>query len=82
MLSISWRLTFLFVITVPLMTGVMHFVSKRVRGVSSRIQDSMGNVTHAAEEAIEGQKVIKALVGKTMKSLNLKSSNNAIVVKK
>ncbi len=63
MLSISWRLTLLFFVTTPLMIGVMHVVSKRVRGVSSRIQDSMGNVTHAAEEAIEGQKVIKAFGG-------------------
>ncbi len=63
MLSISWRLTVLFFITIPIMIGVMQVVSKRVRGVSTRIQDSMGNVTHAAEEAIEGQKVIKAFGG-------------------
>lgn len=63
MLSISWRLTLLFFVTVPIMVGVMQVVSKRVRGVSTRIQDSMGSVTHAAEEAIEGQKVIKAFGG-------------------
>lgn len=63
MLTISWRLTFLFIVTVPLMGGIMHVVSKRVRGVSGRIQDSMGNVTHVVEEAIEGQKVIKAFGG-------------------
>ncbi|MGD9591173.1 MAG: lipid A export permease/ATP-binding protein MsbA [Candidatus Berkiella sp.] len=68
MLSISWRLTFLFFITVPVMIGVMHVVSKRVRGVSTRIQDSMGNVTHAAEEAIEGQKVIKAFGGQAFET--------------
>lgn len=63
MFSISWRLTLLFFITVPLMAGVMHVVSKRMRQVSSRIQDSVGVVTHVAEEAIEGQKVIKAFGG-------------------
>lgn len=68
MLSISWRLTFLFFVTIPIMIGVMHVVSKRVRGVSSRIQDSMGSVTHAAEEAIEGQKVIKAFGGQAFET--------------
>lgn len=63
MLSISWRLTLLFVVTVPLMAIIMSGVSKRMRAVSSRIQASMGNVTHVAEEAIEGQKVIKAFGG-------------------
>ncbi|MBS0289443.1 MAG: lipid A export permease/ATP-binding protein MsbA [Proteobacteria bacterium] len=63
MVSISWRLTVLFFVTVPIMAIVMHVVSKRVRGVSSRIQESMGSVTHVAEEAIEGQKVIKAFGG-------------------
>lgn len=63
MLSISWRLTVLFFITVPLMAGVMSVVSKRMRAVSGRVQESMGSVTHVAEEAIEGQKVIKAFGG-------------------
>lgn len=63
MLSISWRLTLLFIVTVPIMAGIMHFVSRRMRMVSSRVQDSMGSVTHVAEEAIEGQKVIKAFGG-------------------
>lgn len=68
MLSISWRLTLLFFVTIPIMIGVMQVVSKRVRGVSGRIQDSMGNVTHAAEEAIEGQKVIKAFGGQAFET--------------
>lgn len=63
MLTISWHLTLLFIVTMPLMAGVMHVVSKRVRMVSGRIQESMGGVAHVAEEAIEGQKVIKAFGG-------------------
>jgi subfamily B ATP-binding cassette protein MsbA len=63
MLTISWRLTLLFVVVVPMMAAIMHVVSRRMRLVSSRVQDSMGGVTHVAEEAIEGQKVIKAFGG-------------------
>jgi subfamily B ATP-binding cassette protein MsbA len=63
MLSVSWRLTLYFIVTVPIMALVMHFVSKRMRRISSKVQDSVGSVAHVAEEAIEGQKVIKAFGG-------------------
>ena len=68
MLTISWRLTLLFFILAPIMAGVIHFVSKRMRKVSTNIQFSMGDVTHVAEEAIEGQKVIKAFGGEAYES--------------
>lgn len=63
MLTISWRLTLLFFITLPIMAVVMHTVSQKLRSVSHNVQDSMGDLTHVAEEAIEGQKVIKAFGG-------------------
>lgn len=63
MFSASWRLTLLFIVTVPLMAAIMQFVSRKMRHISGGIQDSIGQVTHVAEEAIEGQKVIKAFGG-------------------
>lgn len=63
MLSISWQLTLLFLITLPIMALIMHWFSKRLRQVSRGVQHSMGSVTHVAEEAIEGQQVIKAFGG-------------------
>lgn len=63
MLSVSWRLTLYFIITVPVMALVMHFVSKRMRRISTKVQDSVGAVVHVGEEAIEGQKVIKIFGG-------------------
>lgn len=63
MLSISWQLTFLFIIVAPLMAAIICVVSKRIRFVSTRIQDSIAGVTQVAQEAIEGQKEIKAFSG-------------------
>lgn len=63
MLSVSWRLTLYFIVTVPVMALVMHFVSKRMRRISTKVQESVGGVAHVGEEAIEGQKVIKAFGG-------------------
>jgi len=78
MLYISWRLTLLFVIIVPMMAKIIHFVSKRMRSISGRTQESMGNVTHVAEEAIEGQKVIKGFGGQAfeMNRFNEVTQNN------
>lgn len=76
MLSISWRLTLLFIVTVPLMAIIMSVVSKRMRAVSARIQASMGNVTHVAEEAIEGQKVIKAFGGQAYETEQFKNATH------
>lgn len=63
MLSVSWRLTLYFIVTVPIMAFVMHFVSKRMRRISTMVQESVGSVAHVGEEAIEGQKVIKSFGG-------------------
>lgn len=74
MISVSWRLTFLFAITVPIMAGVMLLISKRMRFISTNIQNSMGRVTHVAEEAIEGQKVIKAFGGQAYEDRRFKET--------
>jgi ATP-binding cassette, subfamily B, bacterial MsbA len=63
MLTVSWHLTLLFFVVMPIMAVVMHFVSKRLRFVSNRVQQSVGGVAHVAEEALEGHKVIKAFGG-------------------
>ena len=63
MLWMSWQLTiFIFVLT-PLLTFIVRWVSKRFRRYSTRIQNSMGDVTHVSEEIILGQRVIKIFGG-------------------
>lgn len=63
MLLISWQLTCMFFFIVPVMAGIIHVISNRLRRISSNIQNSIGSVTHVVEEAIEGQRVIKAFGG-------------------
>ena len=63
MLTISVPLTLLFFITMPMMAIVMHMFSKRLRKYSGRVQDSMAQVTHASEEAVEGHQVVKIFTG-------------------
>ena len=59
MAYISWRLALIFLALGPVVTLVVFYVSKRFRRLSRRIQRSVGNVAYVAEEAIEGNDVIK-----------------------
>lgn len=65
MFSESWRLTLLFIVTVPFMAWIIHVVNLRMRKISTCAQDSMGVVTHVIEEALKGHKVIKAFGGQS-----------------
>lgn len=63
MFLISGWLALLFLVVGPVMAFLIRYVSRRLRRISNRIQDSMGDVTHLAEEAVVGQRVVKAFGG-------------------
>lgn len=63
MFSISWKLTLLFFAIIPLVTVIMRVASLRIRRLSLDVQDSIGNISHCAEENIEGYKVVRAFEG-------------------
>lgn len=68
MLIQSWRLTLAMLLLVPVIGLVVTVISRRFRKISSRIQDSMGDVTHVTEEAVNGQEVIKIFGGQSQES--------------
>lgn len=63
MFSISWKLTLMYFVILPLVTVVMRMTSLRIRRLSLSIQDSIGEISHRAEENIEGYKVVRAFEG-------------------
>lgn len=63
MFKVSWKLSLLYFIIIPLITFIMRYTSKRVRRLSLSIQDSMGHLTHTAEENIEGYKIVRGFGG-------------------
>jgi ATP-binding cassette, subfamily B, bacterial MsbA len=63
MIYINIMLTVIFLGVGPLLFLAVRYVSKRFRHLSKRVQGSVGEVTHAAEEAIEAQRVVKAFGG-------------------
>lgn len=63
MFSISWKLSLMYFIIIPLIMIVMRITSLRVRRLSLRIQDSIADLAHRAEENITGYKVVRAFDG-------------------
>ena len=55
----NWRLTAFALGVAPLIVGLMRVTSRLFRRYSERIQNSMGDVTRVAKEALEGHRMIK-----------------------
>ncbi len=52
-----------FVIAGPLIALLVRYVNRRFRRISTRLQNSMGDITHVAEEVIQAQRVVKVFGG-------------------
>lgn len=71
----SWRLTLTLLIMMPLVALIVSFVNRRVRRLSTRIQDSMGEVTQATEEVVAGQRVVKIFGGQANETKRFEQIN-------
>lgn len=63
MFYISWQLSAIFVLIVPVIAFIITQVSRRFRKVSENIQGAMGEVTSAAEQTFNGHKVVITFEG-------------------
>lgn len=59
----SWQLTLGILVIVPLIAGVIAWVTRRLRRLSHQVQDSVGDVTQIANEMIRGYKVVRIFNG-------------------
>lgn len=65
MFSISWKLSLMYFIIIPLVTVIMRVGSLRIRRLSLSIQDTIAAITHHAEENIDGYKVVRGFDGQS-----------------
>ena len=63
MLWLEWRLAVFVLAIGPVIALLVRVVAKRFRTISKRIQNSMGDVSHVAEEVIQAQRVVKLFGG-------------------
>jgi subfamily B ATP-binding cassette protein MsbA len=60
MAYLNWKLTLVLTLLVPPAVLVVRIMSQRLRKASHRIQESVGGISQVAQEAIEGQRIVKA----------------------
>jgi subfamily B ATP-binding cassette protein MsbA len=63
MFSISWQITCLFFIAAPFIAFIANLSSSKMRRYGRKLQSGMGDITHFAEEVIEGYRVIRTFGG-------------------
>ena len=61
----NWLLTLIFLAVSPLVGLIVRYASRRFRRLSTRIQGSMGDVTHVAAEAVAGYREVKIFQGES-----------------
>jgi subfamily B ATP-binding cassette protein MsbA len=59
MFYLSWKLSLIFILVIPVAFLVFKFTSGRFRKISSRIQESVGDITHIAKQAFQGHRLVK-----------------------
>ncbi len=63
LLFLSWQLALFILVLAPILILLVRLISRAFRRYARRIQDSMGEVSHVAEEAINGHRVVKLYGG-------------------
>ncbi|WP_422132693.1 lipid A export permease/ATP-binding protein MsbA [Endozoicomonas sp. ALD040] len=61
----NWKLTLVFIGVAPIIALVVSAASKRFRKLSSKIQTSMGDLTHVSSESINGYRVVRGFGGES-----------------
>ena len=72
---LDWRLTLIFIISIPLLVLITRYTNKRFRRTSKGIQDSISGIADTVKEASIGQKVIKVYGGQKQELENFSKAN-------
>ena len=77
MLWANWRLTAIFIVIAPVVALIVAYASSRFRNISRRIQNSMGDVTHVASEAVNAYRVVRTFGGEAYERARFERSSRA-----
>jgi subfamily B ATP-binding cassette protein MsbA len=69
------QLSLVVLVVGPILGYSIGRVSKRFRKISMRIQESMGNVGHVAQEVLDGQRIVKVFNGKDYEAAKFDKEN-------
>jgi subfamily B ATP-binding cassette protein MsbA len=63
LLWLNWKLTLITLVTVPPIALIVRAFNRRLRMLTRQTQQSVGDMTHVLQEAIDGQKMVKIFGG-------------------
>ena len=76
MVYLNWQLSLITFATAPIVVFIVGYFSRRLRKMSHNLQRTMGEVTHAVDEAIAGQKVIRIFGGQSYEQTRFQKTTN------
>ncbi|NOU20828.1 MAG: lipid A export permease/ATP-binding protein MsbA [Methyloglobulus sp.] len=59
----NWMLSLVFVGITPIIIMLVKYVSKRLRMISRRLQNSIGDITHITSEMVSGHRIVRGYGG-------------------
>jgi subfamily B ATP-binding cassette protein MsbA len=75
MVYLNGFLTLIILVTAPIIGLIVWFVSYRFRRISRKIQISIGDVSHVAQESIEGHREVKIFGGQAFETQRFNQVN-------
>lgn len=75
LLILSWQLALFIVVLAPILVVLVWSISRAFRRYARRIQNSMGQVSHVAEEVINGHRVVKLYGGEAFEAARFAAIN-------
>ena len=77
MFYINWQLALIAMFSAPFIGIIVLIIRKRLRKMSRKVQDSMGDINQVLHECITGNKVIKLFGGQELESARFREIINA-----
>lgn len=59
----NWKLTLLFLLVIPVIAAIVGYTSTLFRKFSTKMQKSVGKITHIVEESVIGHRIVKIFGG-------------------
>ena len=75
LIYIDWILALAFMSVTPFITWLVIYVSKRLRALSRKIQDTVGEMTHITSELVSGHRIVRSYGGEEYEKERFKKSS-------
>lgn len=76
MIYVNWSLSLFIIVVMPIVAIIVRIVSRRLRRMSKKVQETMGEMTQIAQEAIEGNRAVKVFGGQSYEAQRFEAVSN------